>query len=129
MTEIEGVNDMTNASTPLAVVEAYHRAWTGGDVDLALTYLADSVVCSAPDPEITTKEDWKRYLARFAPMLTGTPELTRMVDGDRVALWYFPQTAVTATTLAGELFRVDGEQITEIHLAFDRLSYMPPVPA
>ena len=58
-------------------------------------------------------------------MLTAAPELTRMTDGDRVALWYFPQTAVTTTTLASELFTVRSGQIVEIRLAFDRLGYMP----
>jgi hypothetical protein len=43
-----------------------------------------------------------------------------------VALWYFPQTAVTQTTLASELFTVRNGQIVEIRLAFDRLGYIPP---
>lgn len=126
MTDTEGVHEMTNVPTPVATVEAYHRAWTGGDVELALTYLSDSVVCAAPDPAITTKAHWREYLSRFVPMLTGAPELTRMTDGDRVALWYFPQTAVTDTTLASELFRVEDGRITDIRLCFDRLNYMPP---
>jgi hypothetical protein len=43
-----------------------------------------------------------------------------------VALWYFPQTAVTQTTLASELFTVRNGKIVEIRLAFDRLGYIPP---
>lgn len=117
---------MPSTTTPLAIVEAYHRAWTSGDIDRALSYLADSVTCSAPDPEITTKAQWREYLSAFVPVLTGAPELTRMTDGNRVALWYYPQTAVTDTTLASELFTVEGEQIADIRLSFDRLSYMPP---
>ena len=87
-------------------MEAYHRAWTSGDVDLALTYVSDDVRCFAPDENVTTKSDWQHYLSGFVPMLTGAPEHARMADGDRVALWYFPQTAVTTTTLASELFTV-----------------------
>ncbi|MGI8458877.1 MAG: nuclear transport factor 2 family protein [Propionibacteriaceae bacterium] len=118
----------TSDTDALATVEAYHRAWTGGDVGHALTYVSAGVRCYAPDPGVTTKDDWGGYLARFAPMLTGAPELTRMTDGDRVALWYFPQTAVTTTTLASELFTVRNGQIVEIRLAFDRLGYLPPDP-
>jgi ketosteroid isomerase-like protein len=113
------------ADDALSTVEAYHRAWTSGDVDRALTYLSDDVRCSAPDEDVTTKDDWREYLSSFVPMLTGAPEHARMTDGDRVALWYFPQTAVTATTLASELFTVRGGQIVEIRLAFDRLGYVP----
>ena len=94
---------MTKAENDaLATVEAYHHAWTGGNVDLALTYVAEDVQCFAPDENVTTKDDWRNYLADFVPMLTGAPEHTRMTDRDRVALWYFPQTAVTTTTLASE---------------------------
>jgi hypothetical protein len=109
----------------LSTVEAYHQAWTSGDVDRALTYVSAGVRCFAPDENVTTKGDWHEYLASFVPMLTGAPEHTRMTDGDRVALWYFPQTAVTTTTLACELFTVRGGQIVEIRLAFDRLGYVP----
>ena len=109
----------------LSTVEAYHQAWTSGDVDRALTYLSEDVRCFAPDENVTTKGDWHEYLTSFVPMLTGAPEHTRMTDGDRVALWYFPQTAATTTTLASELFTVRGRQIVEIRLAFDRLGYVP----
>lgn len=109
----------------LSTVEAYHQAWTSGDVERALTYVADDVQCFAPNEKITTKRAWHDYLVRFVPMLTGAPEHSRMIDGDRVALWYFPQTAVTTTTLASELFTVRYGQIVEIRLAFDRLGYLP----
>ncbi len=109
----------------LSTMEAYHQAWTSGDVDRALTYVSDDVRCFAPDENVTTKDDWHDYLASFVPMLTGAPEYARMTDGDRVALWYFPQTAATTTTLASELFTVREGQIVEIRLAFDRLSYIP----
>lgn len=110
----------------LAIVQAYHQAWTTGDVDQALTYVSDDVRCFAPGENVTTKGDWHDYLAGFVPMLTGAPEHARMTDGSRVALWYFPQTAATTTTLASELFTVQEGQIVEIRLAFDRLSYIPP---
>jgi ketosteroid isomerase-like protein len=109
----------------LSTVEAYHQAWTSGDVDRALTYVSDDVRCFAPDEEVTTKAQWREYLAGFVPMLTGAPEHTRMTDGERVALWYFPQTRSTTTTLASELFTVRGGQIVELRLAFDRLGYLP----
>lgn len=115
------------ASTdPMVTVRAYHDAWTSGDVEQALTHLADDVRCFAPDENVTTKEDWRQYLSGFVPMLTGAPAHAEMSDGDRVALWYFPQTEVTTTTLASELFTVRDGRITEIRLTFDRLGYLPP---
>jgi ketosteroid isomerase-like protein len=115
----------TTTDDTLSIVRAYHQAWTGGDVDHALRYVADDMRCFAPDENVTTKSDWRGYLTAFVPRLTAVPEHTYMVDGDHVALWYFPQTAVTTTTLASELFTVRDGQIVEIRLAFDRLSYVP----
>lgn len=116
---------LSNDVDAVWIVEAYHQAWTGGDVDKALTYVSDDVRCFAPDPSVTTKDHWHTYLAGFVPMLTGAPEHSRMTDGEHVALWYFPQTATASTTLASELFTVHDGKITEIRLAFDRLSYVP----
>ena len=121
----EGMQPKMTTTDALAVVERYHEAWTSGDIDRAMAFLAESVACYAPDPEVTTKDQWRDYLSGFVPMLTGAPELTRMSDGNRVSLWYFPQTEVTTTTLASELFTVEDGRIVEIRLAFDRLGYMP----
>lgn len=118
---------MSNSNNDaLETVEAYQQAWTSGDVERAMTYLADDVRCYTPDENVTTKSQWHDYLTGFVPMLTAAPEHTRMTDGNQVALWYFPHTAVTTTTLASELFTVRGGRIVEIRLAFDRLSYLPP---
>lgn len=117
---------MNSTLEPTDVVQAYHDAWTTGDVDRAMTFVAESVACHAPDPDVTTRAQWREYLSSFVPMLTGAPELTRMSDQNRVALWYFPQTAATSSTLASELFTVEDGQIVEIRLAFDRMGYMPP---
>jgi hypothetical protein len=116
---------MTTTTTPTEVVQGYHEAWTSGDVEQALTLVADDVRCFAPDPEVRTKEDWRAYLTAFVPMLTGAPELTRMSDSNRVALWYYPQTETAKTILASELFVVENDSIVEIRLAFDRLGYAP----
>ena len=115
----------TTASDPAAVVDAYHRAWTSGQVDLALSHVSDDVRCSAPDQQAMTKDQWRAYLSGFQPMLTGVPERARMSSGEQVALWYYPQTAVTSTTLASELFTVRDGRIVAIDLPFDRLGYLP----
>lgn len=116
----------TQQTEAINVVEAYHRAWTSGDVDAALELVDDDLVCTAPDPDVDSRSSWREYLRAFAPMLTGTPELARMVDGDRVALWYYPQTEQARHVLASELFTVRDGRIAEIRLSFDRLGYAPP---
>ena len=50
-------------------------------------------------------------------------------DGERVALFYYPQTATTKTAPAAECFTVRNGKIVENVLVFDRLSFGPPTEA
>ena len=108
------------------VVWDYHRAWTSGEVDRAMSLVAEDVVCRAPGRDFHGKDEYRAFIAGFAPRLRGIGDIADFADGDRVALFYYPQTAASATTPAAELFTVRDGTITQIVLIFDRLSYGPP---
>lgn len=110
----------------ISIVQDYHRAWTSGDVDTAMTYVADDVNCRAPGKDLTGKPAYREYIAGFAPALTGLADIAGFAEGDRVALFYYPQTAATATAPAAECFTVRNGKIVESVLVFDRLSFGPP---
>ena len=112
--------------TAYDIVQKYHRAWTSGDIDTAMSYVADDVACRAPGVDLDGKDAYRAFIGGFAPMLTGIGDIAEFVDGDRVALFYYPQTAATSTTPAAEFFTVTGGMIAESVLIFDRLSYGPP---
>lgn len=114
------------AASAHAVVEDYHRAWTSGDVDRAMGLVAADVVCRAPGGDLSGIEAYREFLAGFAPMLTGIGDIAIFAAGDRVALFYYPETAVTTTAPAAECFTVRDGKIVENVLIFDRLSYAPP---
>lgn len=111
--------------TPLDTVLAYHRAWTSGDVDAAMAHVAEDATCRAPGGDLAGKPAYRGYLAGFAPNLTGLTEVASLADGDRVALFYHPHTAVTSEAPAAELFTVRDGLIVENLLVFDRLSFAP----
>lgn len=113
-------------ATAYDIVKQYHDAWTGGDVDHAMTYVADDIVCRAPGVDLDGKDAYRGFIGGFAPMLTGIGDIAEFADGDRVALFYYPQTAATSTTPAAEYFTVRDGRISESVLIFDRLSYGPP---
>jgi ketosteroid isomerase-like protein len=116
----------TSDSTALEMVLDYHRAWTSGDIDRAMTHVAEDIVCRAPGEELVGKDAYRGYLAGFAPSLTGLSDVASFADGERVALFYYPQTATTSTALAAECFTIRDGQIAESVLVFDRLSFAPP---
>lgn len=116
----------TSGSTALETVLDNHRAWTSGDIDRAMTYVADDIVCHAPGADLTGKGPYRGFLAGFAPSLTGLTDVASFTDGEHVALFYYPHTAATSTAPAAEYFTVRGEAIVASVLVFDRLSFAPP---
>ncbi|SED89097.1 nuclear transport factor 2 family protein [Ruania alba] len=108
------------------IVHDYHQAWTSGDVDRAMTHVADEIVCRAPGIDLRGKEAYREFIASFAPSLTGIADIAAFADGDRVALFYYPQTAATSIAPAAECFTLRDGVITESVLLFDRLSFGPP---
>ena len=112
--------------TAYDVVKRYHRAWTSGDIEQAMGFVADGVTCCAPGVDLHGKDAYRGFIGGFAPMLTGIGDIAEFSAGDRVALFYYPQTAATATAPAAECFTVRDGKIAESVLIFDRLSYGPP---
>lgn len=112
--------------TALETVLAYHRAWTSGDIETAMTYVSENAVCHAPGTELAGKAAYRAFLADFAPRLVGVTDLASMADGETVTLFYLPRTATTATAPAAELFTLREGLIVDNVLVFDRLSYAPP---
>jgi ketosteroid isomerase-like protein len=112
--------------TAYDIVKRYHRAWTSGDVEHAMSYVADDITCRAPGIDLNGKDAYRGFIAGFAPALTGIGDIAEFTDGDRVALFYYPQTAATSTTPAAEYFTVRDGKISASVLIFDRLSYGPP---
>lgn len=110
----------------LEIVLDYHRAWTSGDVDRAMTHVADDAVCRAPGGDLVGKDAYRGYLAGFAPNVTGLTDVASFADADRVALFYYAHTAATSTAPAAECFTLREGAIVENLLVFDRLSYRSP---
>lgn len=116
----------TTRSTALDIVSEYHRAWTSGHIDQAMTRVSDDFVCRAPGADALGKDAYREYLTGFVNgNLTGVVDVASFADGDHVALIYYPQTAATSTAPAAEYFTVRNGLIAESLLIFDRLSYAP----
>lgn len=105
------------------IVRDYHRSWTSGDVDRAMSMVAEDIVCRAPGVDLTGKDAYRQFIGGFAPSLTGLADIAGFADGERVALFYYPQTAATTTAPAAECFTVRDGEIAESVLVFDRLSF------
>lgn len=108
------------------IVQDYHRSWTSGEIGRAMSRVAEDITCRAPGVDLTGKDAYRDFIAGFAPSLTGLADIADFADGDRVALFYYPQTAATTIAPAAECFTVRDGKIADSVLIFDRLSFGPP---
>jgi len=55
---------MTETTSPaLEVALAYFHAWTGHDLDKAMSYIADDIVCDAPAGRLEGAAAYREFMA------------------------------------------------------------------
>ncbi|MEU8611085.1 nuclear transport factor 2 family protein [Actinoplanes sp. NPDC048791] len=110
-------------SAALRVALAYHRAWTSKDVELALTYVADDLVCDAPAGRIDGRDAYRDFLAPFARSLISTTLIAAFGDEDKALLMYDTSSALVASAPGAECLTVRQGRITYSRFIFDRLPF------
>ena len=110
-------------SAALSVALAYYHAWTGRDVDRAMTYVADDIVCEAPTGRIEGVEGFRQFMTPFAQMLTGSDLLAAFGDDDTAVLMYNPHTTLVHDAPSAERFTVKDGKIVHSLLVFDRTPF------
>jgi hypothetical protein len=111
------------SSPALAVALAYYQAWTGKDIDRAMTYVADDIVCEAPAGRIEGAGRYRAFLAPFAQMLTGSDVIAAFGDDDTALIMYDPHTTLVDSAPTGEWFKIENGKIARSRLVFDRTPF------
>jgi len=110
-------------SAALSVATAYYHAWTGKDVDRAMTHVADDVVCEAPTGRIEGVEAFRQFMAPFAQMLTSSDLIAAFGDDRTAVLIYNPHTTLVEDAPSAECFSVEDGRIVHSLLVFDRTPF------
>lgn len=114
---------MTATSTALETALAYHRAWTGGDFDHAMTYIAADVVCETPAGRLVGAEAFREFMGPFAQMLIGASLLAAFGDDETALIMYDTKTPPVASAPGAERLDVRDGVITHLRIIFDRLPF------
>ena len=114
---------MSTPPQPIEIALAYHRAWTSGDMALAMTYVADAVVCDTPPGRLTGAAAWRAFMEPFAATLTSSELLGGYGDESSAVLVYDTANPAVASAPAAELYRVSDGHITAVRIVFDRLPF------
>ena len=110
-------------SAALSVATAYYHAWTGKDLDRAMTYVAGDVVCESPLGRVEGVEGLRQFMAPFAQMLTSSELIAAFGDDQTAVLLYNPHTTLVEDAPSAECFTVRDGRIVHSLLIFDRTPF------
>lgn len=114
---------MSALSQPIEIALAYHHAWTAGEMDLALRFVAEDVVCDAPPGRLTGKGTLRAFMEPFAATLTSSEVLAAYGDESGAVIMYDTASPAVASAPAAELYDVRDGHITKVRIVFDRLPF------
>jgi ketosteroid isomerase-like protein len=114
---------MTDHSPALRVALAYFEAWTGHDLDTAMSYIADDIVCDAPAGRLEGAEAYRGFMAPFVGILTGSALIAAFGDEETAVVVYDTETVPVKSAPAAECVRVKNGKITYSRFIFDRAPF------
>jgi SnoaL-like domain len=101
------------------IANEYARAWLGGDVEKALSFIADDVVCEAPNGQIKGLEGYRQFLEPFATALISGELIDVLGDDDHAATVYAVETPFAKDFRGMEYLTVEDGKITHAVSVFD----------
>ncbi len=115
---------MTETTSPaLRTALAYYEAWTNHDLDTAMSYVADDIVCDAPSGRLAGAEAYRAFMGPFVQILSGSTMIAAFGD-ERIALvMYDTATVPVPSAPAAECVTVENGKITYSRFVFDRAPF------
>lgn len=115
---------MTEHSTAaLDTALAYYRAWTGGDLDRAMTHIAQDIVCQTPSGRLDGAEAFRAFMGPFAQIVTRSELIAAFGDDTTAVLMYDTDTVPVEGAPGAECLTVSDGKITHMRIIFDRVPF------
>jgi ketosteroid isomerase-like protein len=110
-------------STALDVAMAYYKAWTSKDFELAMTYVADDIVCDAPAGRIEGAAAYRGFMGGFVEILLRADLIAAFGDDRTAVIVYDTRTAPVESAPGAECVTVADGKIIRSRFIFDRLPF------
>lgn len=111
------------SSTALDVALAYHRAWSAADLDGALAFIADDVVCEAPPGRLSGIDAYRAFMEPYVAQLLGVTLLAAFGDDETAVVMYDSRTRLVAQAPGAECVAVADGKIVHSWFVFDRAPF------
>jgi ketosteroid isomerase-like protein len=112
-----------STSRALEVALAYFHAWTDHDLDKAMEYVADDMVCDAPAGRLEGAAAYRGFMGPFVQILTGSQIIAAFGNDEQAVVVYDTQTVPVKTAPAAECVTVTNGKITYSRFIFDRAPF------
>jgi ketosteroid isomerase-like protein len=115
---------MTETISPaLEVALAYFHAWTGHDLEKAMEYVADDVICDAPAGRLEGAAAYRGFMGPFVQILTGSQIIAAFGNDEQAVVVYDTETVPVQSAPAAECVTVREGKITYSRFIFDRAPF------
>jgi ketosteroid isomerase-like protein len=110
-------------SPALKVALAYYEAWSSKDIDGAMSYIADDIICEAPAGLIEGADAYRAFLAPFTQILTSSRMIAAFGDDPTALVMYDTETVPVKNAPGAECVTVEDGKITQSRFLFDRAPF------
>jgi ketosteroid isomerase-like protein len=115
---------MTETTSPaLRTWLAYYEAWISHDLDTAMSYIADDIVCDAPAGRLEGAEAYRGFMGPFTQMLQSATLIAAFGDETTALAMYDTETTLVASAPGAECVTVTDGRITYSRFLFDRAPF------
>ena len=115
---------MTDSTSPaLQTALAYFHAWTSGDIDQAMTYIAGDIVCQTPSGRLEGAQAFRGFMGPFVQILTRSSLIAAFGDQEKAVVLYDTDTVPVKNAPGAECVTVKDGKITHMRIIFDRLPF------
>jgi ketosteroid isomerase-like protein len=110
-------------SPALDVALAYYEAWTSKDLDGAMSYIADDIVCDAPAGRMEGAAAYREFMAPFVQIFKSAQMIAAFGDEETALVMYDTETVPVKSAPAAECVTVKDGKITYSRFVFDRAPF------
>lgn len=115
---------MSELTSPaLQIALAYHQAWTSHDLEQAMTYIADEIVCDAPAGRLEGAVAYREFMGPFVQILTGSKLIAAFGDDETAVVVYDTETVPVKSAPGAECVTIKDGKITYSRFIFDRAPF------
>lgn len=115
---------MSELTSPaLQIALAYHQAWTSHDLEQAMTYIANEIVCDAPAGRLEGAVAYREFMGPFVQILTGSKLIAAFGDDETAVVVYDTETVPVKSAPGAECVTIKDGKITYSRFIFDRAPF------